>query len=231
MVLTTGLACRRLCFQWPGKQARESFLLDSIEAVFPPGAISLITGKTGAGKSTLLHLLAGLLRPRKGEIWADGQPVSRWTERHSAIWRRQVGIVFQHLGLMAGFSAAENLLMPLLPRGLTWRRMLREINYQLEAANLVHLADTKVNALSGGQRQRLAIARALVDHPRFILADEPTAFLDDDHAAQAIGRLWSVARGGATVVICSHDTRVRESAAVTRRFHLAATELIPIAKT
>ena len=107
MDLNAGLACRRLDFRWPGKHADEALVLKSVEAVFSPGTVSLVAGDTGSGKSTLLHLLAGLLRPTAGEVWADGLPVSRWPSRHRDPWRQQTGIVFQHLALIPD---------------LTWRR-------------------------------------------------------------------------------------------------------------
>ena len=89
MELIMGLACKALAFSWPAKGAAPSPVLQSVDAVFPPGSVSLVTGETGAGKSTLLNLLAGLLRPTAGEVWADGEPVSRWPASHRTRWRQQ----------------------------------------------------------------------------------------------------------------------------------------------
>jgi ABC-type lipoprotein export system ATPase subunit len=225
MEVTAGLACCRLDFRWPGKQADTPLILESVEAIFSPGMISLVTGATGSGKSTLLHLLAGLLRPSAGEVWADGQPVSRWPSRHLDPWRRQTGIVFQHLALIPDLTVAENLLLPLVPRPVTWSRMQAEVHRQLTDADLSGLADIPASALSGGQRQRVALARALVARPRFILADEPTAFQDDDHTARMVAQLDMAAREGAVVVVCSHDPRLRSSNRVGQRLHLAAATL------
>lgn len=222
MELKTGLGCRGLNFRWPGKHPDEPLVLESVEAVFSPGTVSLVTGDTGSGKSTLLHLLGGLLRPTAGEVWADGQPVSRWTSGHRDRWRQQVGIVFQHLALIPDLTVAENLLLPMIPRQIAWSRMQAEILRQLADADLSALSHAPASTLSGGQRQRLAIARALVASPRFILADEPTAFQDDRHAARIGGQLCAVAGEGAVVVICSHDPRLRSSNEVDRQFHLAS---------
>jgi putative ABC transport system ATP-binding protein len=218
MELKSGLACRGLDFRWPGERTD---LLRSVNAAFSAGTFSLVTGATGAGKSTLLHLLAGLLRPTAGEIQADGQSISRWTTRHRDLWRRNTGIVFQHLGLIPDLSAAENLLLPLIPRNVAWSRMQADIARALVAADLAELVRSPVSSLSGGQRQRLAIARALVGRPRFILADEPTAYQDDGHTAQLCVQLSAAAREGAAVVVCSHDPRLRQSRSIDRRFHLA----------
>lgn len=225
MQLTTGLACRRLAFRWPGNPIHEPLVLASVDATFYPGMVSLVTGDTGTGKSTLLHLLAGLLRPTAGQVEADGQPVSRWTAHHRDVWRRQTGIVFQHLALVPDLTAAENLLVPLLPRKMAWACMQDLIDRQLSDADLADQSDTPATAMSGGQRQRLAIARALVGLPRFLLADEPTAFQDDRHCARIGQQLKTAARGGAVVVVCSHDPRLQKPEWVDRRFHLAGGKL------
>ena len=227
MELTRGLSCNGLDFYWPTGHAGGLPVLKSVDAWFPSGSVSLVTGKTGAGKSTLLHLLAGLLRPTAGEVWADGKPVSRWPNRHRTRWRRQVGMVFQHLALVPDLSVAENLLLPLIPRQLAWPVMQTTIDRQLASAGLSALAGMPVKTLSGGQRQRLAIARALVGSPRFILADEPTAFQDDDHATEIAGQLADAARQGAIVVVCSHDPRLRNADGIGQRLRLEAATLSP----
>jgi putative ABC transport system ATP-binding protein len=225
MELTTGLSCKALDFNWPTGKAGGPPVLQSVEASFPPGSISLVAGETGAGKSTLLHLLAGLLRPTAGEIWADGKPVSRWPTHHRTRWRQQVGMVFQHLALVPDLSVAENLLLPLIPRKMTWSGMQTAIDRQLTAAELSALAGLPAKSLSGGQRQRLAIARALVGRPRFILADEPTAFQDDRHTTRITDQLAKAAHQGAVVVICSHDLRLRNTNGIDQRLHLHAASL------
>ena len=225
MELTSGLICRRLVFQWPGDDPPQPPVLQSVDAAFPPGAVVLISGDTGAGKSTLLHLLAGLLRPSAGEVWADGQPVSRWPASHRDPWRRQVGMVFQHLALIPDLSAAENLLLPLIPRKRSWTDMQADVRRQLLNADLAALATKPARALSGGQRQRLAMARAMVAAPRYILADEPTAFQDDRHTARLIDQLKTAAEGGAVVVVASQDPRLKTSAVIDRHLHLSSGRL------
>jgi len=226
MELIPGIACHRLDFHWPGDRNTKGPVLASVEARFDPGTLTLVTGETGAGKSTLLHLLAGLLRPTGGEIRADGQPVSRWPASHRDRWRRSVGIVFQHLALVPDLSAAENLLLPMVPRKIAWSHMQQQIHESLVDADLADSGRFPARELSGGQRQRLAMARALVGEPSFILADEPTAFQDDDHARQMIAQLQDAADAGAVIVVCSQDPRLKGSAAFHRRCHLASGSLV-----
>lgn len=226
MELTPGLACHRLDFHWPGDRSTKRPVLASVEARFAPRRLSLITGETGAGKSTLLHLLAGLLRPTGGEIHADGRPVSRWPSSHRDLWRRNVGIVFQHLALVPDLSAAENLLLPLVPRKMAWSGMQAQVRDGLVDADLADLGRYPARELSGGQRQRLAMARAMVGRPRFILADEPTAFQDDDHARRMTAHLQAAADAGAVIVVCSQDPRLKGSAAFHHRYHLASGTLV-----
>ena len=133
--------------------------------------------------------------------------------------------MFQHLALIPTLSVAENLLLPLIPRHTPWPCMQAEVRRQLNDADLSGLAEAPAHTLSGGQRQRVAIARALVVRPRFLLADEPTAFQDDKQASRIGKQLESAARQGAIVVICSHDPRLRSSNRVDRRFHLASARL------
>jgi putative ABC transport system ATP-binding protein len=225
MELTAGLCCHELDFQWPGKGNKGEMVLRDIEARFLPGTITLVTGETGAGKSTMLHLLAGLLRPTAGEVRADGDPVSRWPAQHKNRWRQQVGIVFQHLALIPDLSVAENLLLRLLPCRISDDRMKRSIVRQLAEADLSDAAASPARELSGGQRQRLAIARALIGHPRFVLMDEPTAFQDDDHTSRVGRQLEAAAKEGAVVVVCSHDPRLRKLDSIDRQYHLAASSL------
>jgi ABC-type lipoprotein export system ATPase subunit len=120
---------------------------------------------------------------------------------------------------------AENLIMPLIPRKIAWTRMQNAAARQLVQAELADLADIPASALSGGQRQRLAIARALVTNPRFILADEPTAFQDDRQVTRIGTQLHAAARQGAVVVICSHDARLRATIGADQRFQMASGRL------
>ena len=171
----------------------------------------MISGKTGAGKSTLLHLLAGLLRPSQGQITANGQPVSRWNTVHRDLWRRQVGIVFQHPHLINEFTVLENVILPMIPRG-TSITQLRKLAWEaLDTFGISHLAKQKVLSLSGGEQQRVSIARAIVSKPAILIADEPTAHQDDEGAALIIEKFAGWKLPHTIMIVAAHDPRWAQS--------------------
>lgn len=184
-------------------------VLDVPEATVPAGGRWLLLGKSGSGKSTLLHILGGLLRPRAGRVVVDGQDVTATPEGDLDRWRgRTVGVVFQRLHLFETLSAADNL------RAARWLAGLpadeARVRSVLARLDLAPHADAYPAALSVGQRQRVVIARAVVTRPRVVLADEPTASLDDDRAAAVIDLLAREAdETGAALVVATHDARIR----------------------
>jgi len=199
-----GLRCNDLTFRRSGGHT----VLEDVAAHFAAGEAALITGPTGAGKSTLLHLLGCILRPTSGEVWAAGRPVSRWTVTNRDAWRQQVGIVFQHLHLMVDLPVQDNVLLPCIPRSNNLEDVMPRLESMLSQLDLTPLKSTRVQQLSGGQRQRVALARALVDTPRYILLDEPTAFQDDGSTERIIDLCAASVDAGACLVVCSHDTRL-----------------------
>jgi ABC-type lipoprotein export system ATPase subunit len=202
----SGLACQQLGFARPGRKP----VLEMLQARFAPGQATLISAPTGTGKSTLLHLLGGLLRPTSGEVWADGQPVSRWPAPHRDRWRRQVGMVFQHLNLVPDLSVMENVLLPCIPTASSYTALIQRAGSLLKQLDLPSADREPLQTLSGGERQRVAIVRALITRPRFLLMDEPTSFQDDDGTANLLILLAEAAADDACVVVCSHDVRLRD---------------------
>jgi ABC-type lipoprotein export system ATPase subunit len=228
LIVPTVLACHNLTYSYPnGESSATTPLLRNIDAVFPGGRVVLISGRSGAGKSTLLHLLAGLLRPTSGEILADEQPVSRWLSAHRDRWRRRVGIVFQQDHLVSDLTVLENVMLPLIPRSGSPRQWRESSRTTLARLNAGALLRQPVNTLSGGQRQRVAAARALVDRPDYILADEPTAHQDLENAQRLGQLLRQAAERGAVVVVAAHDRHVEEWLRVDQHLLLANGNLEP----
>lgn len=183
-------------------------------------AQALLLGPSGSGKSTLLHLIAGLQRPSRGVVRIDGAPISRWSEAARDRFRgRRIGIVFQRLHLVPALNLQQNLLLAQTCAGLP--RDPQRVAQLLAALDLAPLARARPHQLSGGQQQRAALARALVNRPALLLADEPTASLDDASAAVVLDLLTGeAARAGAALLVATHDARAK--ARFSERWELTA---------
>lgn len=184
-------------------------MLDVPELDVGDGERWLLLGASGSGKTTLLHVLAGLLRASEGTVEVDGHALALMDEAARDRWRgRTVGVVFQRLHLFETLTVRQNLaLAQRLAGAASDADRIAELLGRLDVAEK---ADAYPSALSTGQRQRVAIARAVVHRPRLLLADEPTASLDDARAAQVADLLArEAAAAGATLVVATHDRRLQ----------------------
>lgn len=174
-----------------------------------PGEELLILGKSGSGKTTLLNILGGLLKPQKGEIWVDG--VSLYSLKGNALDKfrgEKIGIVFQKPHILSALTVLENLQIANYFVGKDNRQAIER---NLSELGIAHKRNAKVYTLSEGEAQRVSIARALANEPKVILADEPTASLDDVNAESVINLLKDQARRlKAVLVIVTHDQRIKE---------------------
>ena len=185
------------------------------DADVPAGAAALLLGASGSGKSTLLFTLAGLLAPISGAGLLDDRPITGARPRPD----RRVATVFQDTHLMVGLSVADNVRLGVFTRGE--RSDAAAVAALLEDLGLAALADRRAETLSRGEAQRVALARALLMRPRLLLADEPTASLDDDNAAAVADLLRALAeRTQTALVIATHDRRLIDR--FPRRLELVA---------
>lgn len=169
-----------------------------------------ITGRSGSGKSTLLHILGTLDKPSSGRVMFKGQDIHQLNASKQATFRNnELGFIYQFHHLLAEFSALENIMMPLLIAGLNKSESQRRALTMLKQVGLKDRAHHKPSQLSGGERQRIAIARALVNEPSLVLADEPTGNLDSENA-QAIFELLRELRDkkGTSFVVVTHDNHL-----------------------
>lgn len=191
-------------------------VLTDINLTVEQGEFLAIIGKSGSGKSTLLNMIAGIDRPSSGEVFVDGTQVNRLPEGVLAAWRgRNIGIVFQFFQLLPTLSVAENIMLAIdfvgaYPASQRRGRALK----LLEEVGIVEQADKLPSSLSGGQQQRAAIARALANDPKLVVADEPTGNLDAGTAEDVMMLFSKLVGKGKTVVIVTHE---RDITAVVNR--------------
>jgi putative ABC transport system ATP-binding protein len=178
---------------------------------------TVLRGPSGSGKTTLMTLIGCLARPTSGRVRLHGRDVSGMTERFlTELRRRTFGFVFQQFNLVRGLTVEENVMLPAYPLGIPRRDLLRRAHDLLDALDLKGHAQAKAEWLSGGQAQRAAIARALVNDPQVILADEPTANLDTELSQRFLDIVADLKRQGKTLIMTSHDPLVYESPQVDR---------------
>ena len=172
-----------------------------------------IIGSSGSGKTTLLHIMGTLSVPSSGSIFIDGRNVVGMSDKQlSGVRSQQIGFVFQEFFLLPGFSALENVANGLLYSGIPSDER-RELSFEmLGRVGLGHRVNHLPNELSGGEQQRVAVARALVHNPSFVLADEPTGNLDSENTASLMELFTKLNEEGTTVILITHDLEVAESA-------------------
>jgi putative ABC transport system ATP-binding protein len=180
--------------------------LDGVDLTVSTGESVAVMGPSGSGKSTLLNLVAGLDRPTDGEVEVAGTVLNRLSETALARFRRdRIGIVFQFFHLLDDLTARDNVLLPAQLAGVPRRAAVARADELLDALGLTGRANAYPARLSGGERQRVAVARALVNRPPLLLADEPTGAVDAHAGAQIIELLRDLNRGGQTVLLVTHD--------------------------
>jgi cell division transport system ATP-binding protein len=192
--------------RYPGGQEA----LREVSFSLAPGELVFLTGRSGAGKSTLLKLIPAIERPTSGSVIVHGQNVGALKRAAIPYLRRNLGLVFQDQKLLYDRSVFDNVMLPLAFSAYAPREAARRVRAALDKVGL--LAREKANPvqLSGGEQQRLAIARAVVNRPAVLVADEPTANLDAESAARVIDIFVAFNQVGATVLIATHDKSLVE---------------------
>lgn len=190
-----------------GKKQNAFRALDDVSFVIPDGASVAIVGKSGSGKSTLMHAMSGLDRPELGEVIVDGVDILKLKAKAVDKFRSEkIGFIFQAFFVQANESSFENVALPLEIASLSASVRTKRVLEALEVVGLSDKEKQKARNLSGGQKQRLAIARAIVNKPRIIFADEPTGNLDTITGASIEKLLFGLNKqGGSTLVIVTHD--------------------------
>lgn len=184
--------------------------LDGVDLDIQEGSFTCIMGPSGSGKSTLLYLIGGLDRPTSGSISVAGMQLDKMDENDLGIYRRKkIGFIFQSFNLISNMTALENVEFPMVFAGLSPSDRRKRAVILLNEVGLGKRALHKPTELSGGQQQRVAVARALVNNPTLILADEPTGNLDTTSGYSIMKQLSELNKAGRTIIVVSHDARMK----------------------
>lgn len=188
--------------------------LEHIDLEIEEGEICCLFGTSGSGKSTLLNMLAGLEKPTKGKIKIKGKRVDLLNETQLAIFRQKyIGFVFQSYNLIPSLTALENVSLPLIFQGVSKGKRDKRAKAMLQAVGLTKRIHHKPKEMSGGQQQRVSIARAFVNKPTILFADEPTGNLDTHTTIEVMEMIRDIARAyNQTLIIVSHDPEIADYA-------------------
>ena len=190
-----------------GKKQNAFTALSNVDLAIPTGASVAILGKSGSGKSTLMHAMSGLDRPEVGEVVIDGEDILKMKQKAIDRFRAEkIGFIFQSFFVEANESVADNVSLPLEIAHVPQNKRAGRIRTALESVEMLDKLNSKARNLSGGQKQRLAIARAIVNEPGIIFADEPTGNLDSVTGAKVEDLLFGYNKDkGVTLIIVTHD--------------------------
>jgi len=180
--------------------------LDNINLTINEGELIILKGASGSGKSTILSLIAALSKPTSGEVIVEQKQISKLPDNFASIYRRDnIGFIFQKYNLIPTLSVKENILLPLVPLNPDFDELEEKLDKVMKMFNISHKKDSIVRNLSGGEQQRVAIARSYVNNPKIIIADEPTANLDEKLSLHFVEILRELKSLGKTIVVATHD--------------------------
>ncbi|EOP53709.1 ABC transporter ATP-binding protein [Bacillus nitratireducens] len=189
-------------------------ILHGINVTLNEGEFTSIMGPSGSGKSTLMNIIGCLDKPTAGIYSLAGQNISSMSETKLAhIRNEEIGFVFQNFMLLPRLTALQNVELPLIYAGVDKKERRKRALAALTKVGLAERSNHLPNELSGGQKQRVAVARAIVNNPKFILADEPTGALDTKTSKQIMDLFYELNKQGATIIIITHDREIGEAAA------------------
>ena len=187
--------------------------LRSITLTINKNEFVALMGPSGSGKSTLMNLLGCLDTPTSGQYFLNGDDVSRLDDNELAeIRNKEIGFIFQTFNLLPRSTALENVMLPLIYAGFNKTKRTKRAEEVLEDVSLSDRIQHKPNELSGGERQRVAVARALVNHPSIILADEPTGNLDSKTSIEIMGLMEQIHKAGNTIIVVTHEETIARHA-------------------
>lgn len=208
--LSAILSLEKITYWYEQPDGTKTFIFRDVTRQFLQGTSYAITGPSGCGKSTLLHLLTGLLRPQQGLVLYNQKPIPIGGSVQMAWWSTQMGIMLQQPLLLPEYTVIENIMIKDIVQGKACDTA--QAYHLLHMLGLAHYDNSSVWQLSGGQQQRVALARALYGTPAFVIADEPTAALDEEAGTQLIHLLTTVCNSlGVGLIVATHDEAVQQA--------------------
>ncbi len=208
---------RDITKRYNGGGKREFTALRGVSVTIAPQKVTVFKGPSGSGKTTLLSVIGCMTRPTSGRVWVMEREVTSLPERFLAgVRRRTFGMVFQNYHLVRGITVLENVMLPAFPDGPERRGLKSRAMELLARLRIESKAGERIENLSGGEQQRTAIARALINDPAVLIADEPTAHLDTELSAEFMQIVRDLNQDGKTLLLASHDPLVADSPIVHR---------------
>ncbi|HIP31055.1 MAG TPA: ABC transporter ATP-binding protein [Sulfurospirillum arcachonense] len=200
------IECKNLTKIFNKNKNDEHTALKNINLEFKAGEIIVLKGASGSGKSTLLALIAALSKPNDGEVIVNNKRISKMPDNFTSLFRREnIGFIFQKYNLIPTLSVKDNMILPLIPSNPDEKVLETAIDKLLEKFSMESKKNILVKQLSGGEQQRVAISRALINNPKIIIADEPTANLDGKLSLDFIKIIEQLKNASTTIVIATHD--------------------------
>ena len=200
------ITCKNITKVFNQNKRNEQTALKNINLEIKSGELVVLKGASGSGKSTLLSLVAALSKPTIGEMIVDDKRVSKMPDNFTAMFRRQnIGFIFQKYNLISTLSSYENIILPTIPSNPDEIELDKRVDELLKMFDITSKKESHIKNLSGGEQQRVAIARALINNPKIIIADEPTANLDEKLSLEFIDIIKELKQQKRTIIIATHD--------------------------
>ncbi len=195
--------------------------LTDIDLTIPSGSMVLLRGPSGSGKTTLLSIIGCVFQPTSGTAIIGDKQITRLPDRFLTLQRQKtIGFIFQHFNLLPELSVLANVTLPLLPLGIAPKQRRIAASDMLDKLGIAHRINFPASQVSGGELQRVAIARALINEPSIILADEPTAHLDNHRSLEFLEIMIGLKKEGKTIVLTSHDPLVSQCRGVDHSYDI-----------
>jgi len=200
------IECKNLTKIFNKNKNDEHIALKNINLSFNKGEVVVLKGASGSGKSTLLALIAALSKPNDGEVIVNEKRISKMPDNFTSLFRREnIGFIFQKYNLIPTLSVKDNIILPLIPSNPDEKLLEIDVDKILEKFSINSKKHMIVKQLSGGEQQRVAISRALINNPKIIIADEPTANLDAKLSIDFINIIEQLKNSSTTIIIATHD--------------------------